>query len=153
VYGNAGGDFVDCLAGLDEVDGNFSRDPLSCGPLAEHFTSQDESPSVPANSPCGWYVGAHGQGCTTTDVADPNPVIPGSAFLQQNAPNPFNPWTSIPFVLPSEEVVDSVVLDASGRVVRELLHAAAYPPGVHRASWDGRDNHGRTAASGIYFHQ
>jgi hypothetical protein len=40
---------------------------------------------------------------------------------------------------------------AGGRVRRLFEQAAA--PGIYRVVWDGRDESGRPAASGVYFYQ
>ncbi len=42
------------------------------------------------------------------------------------------------------------ILDASGRVVRELVHSEL-APGTHSVAWDGRDQRGPSAPSGVYF--
>jgi hypothetical protein len=64
-------------------------------------------------------------------------------------PNPFNPSTSISFSLAQPR-------SAAGRVqrprqcVRTLLNAPC-EAGEHSAVWDGRDDTGRPAGSGVYF--
>ncbi len=42
------------------------------------------------------------------------------------------------------------VYDLQGRLVRKLVAGDRLPAGTHRIEWDGRDRHGRWAASGIY---
>jgi hypothetical protein len=82
------------------------------------------------------------------------PLHPGS--LSQNWPNPFNPVTSIRFVVPergSPVPVTLEVFDASGRLVRRLLDAAPLEPGSHSATWDGRSETGEEAGSGVYFYR
>ena len=76
---------------------------------------------------------------------------PSMAFaLYQNAPNPFNPATTIRFYLPEWRVVTLDVYDAGGRLVRRLAEGSR-EKGIHSASWDGRDAAGREAGSGMYF--
>lgn len=59
VYGNAGGNWVGCLAGQDGINGNFSADPLLCSPTAQLFGLRSaESPCAPANNSCGVLIGA-----------------------------------------------------------------------------------------------
>ena len=41
------------------------------------------------------------------------------------------------------------ILDLSGRRVRDLVRGAV-PAGSHWFDWDGTDNAGRTAGSGVY---
>ena len=45
------------------------------------------------------------------------------------------------------------VYDLQGRLVRELATGNRLPAGTHRIQWDGRDRHGRNAASGVYLVQ
>ena len=67
------------------------------------------------------------------------------------APNPFNPRTRIDFELPADGTASLIVLDARGRIVRQLLVEENLGPGSHQTTWDGRDLAGREVASGVYF--
>ncbi len=72
--------------------------------------------------------------------------------LGQNHPNPFNPSTTIPFTVASDDSrVRLFVLDAGGRVVRTLFNGTK-PAGSHTVAWDGRDERGTAASSGVYFY-
>ncbi len=67
-------------------------------------------------------------------------------------PNPFNPTTSVEYLIPAGDGVVPVALrivDLGGRVVRELLQAPR-APGRYRATWDGTDASGTPVASGVY---
>lgn len=70
--------------------------------------------------------------------------------LRQNAPNPFNPLTTIRFDLPAAGSVRLAVCDVAGRLVRILVDGER-PAGTHEVVWDGRDAGGRGMASGGYF--
>ncbi|MCD4690647.1 right-handed parallel beta-helix repeat-containing protein [bacterium] len=76
--------------------------------------------------------------------------IPATFRLVQNAPNPFNPMTTIAFNVPHESRVAIRVYDVSGRVVRTLVDGVT-EPGRHAAVWDGRNDHGESCGSGVYF--
>jgi hypothetical protein len=65
-------------------------------------------------------------------------------------PNPFNPRTTIPFVLDRQARVQLAVFDVAGRRVAVLVDGLL-PEGDYSSSWDGRDESGRTLASGSYF--
>lgn len=65
-------------------------------------------------------------------------------------PNPFNPSTNIQFNLSTESLVTLRIYNLQGQLVRELLHEQRVA-GPHQVIWNGRDDHGITAASGIYF--
>jgi len=71
--------------------------------------------------------------------------------LSQNTPNPFNPITSIQFSVPDNAgAVELHVYNVSGRLVRTLVNDEL-TAGPHSVVWDGRDNNGRSLASGVYF--
>ncbi len=59
-------------------------------------------------------------------------VMPLSFALHPNAPNPFNPETTIRFDLPQESGVELVVYNGLGQQVRTLV-AETLPGGAHRA--------------------
>jgi len=69
--------------------------------------------------------------------------------LEQNYPNPFNPMTTIRFDLNRPGRVEITIFDITGRQIRELS-AADFQAGEHRLQWDGRNDLGQEAASGIY---
>ena len=66
------------------------------------------------------------------------------------SPNPFNPRTTISFDLARAGRVHLDCFDPAGRRVRSLLDVDL-PPGQHRVPWDGKDDGGRSLASGVYF--
>ncbi|MFH1680353.1 MAG: right-handed parallel beta-helix repeat-containing protein [Candidatus Eisenbacteria bacterium] len=79
--------------------------------------------------------------------------VPPRAFaLHGNKPNPFNPATRIAFDLPTREDVSLRIFDVRGREVRTLV-SKTLPPGRYEYSWDGADNAGRRAGSGVYFYR
>jgi len=71
IFGNAGGDWIECIAGQQNVEGNFAADPLFCNIGLGDLTLNVESPCLPGNHPqgveCG-LIGAWGPGCGTTPV-------------------------------------------------------------------------------------
>jgi hypothetical protein len=72
VYGNAGGDWVGCIAQQGTLGGNFSADPEFCGELGSgNFELQLDSPCAPGNHPqgaaCG-VIGARPVGCDISPV-------------------------------------------------------------------------------------
>ena len=78
--------------------------------------------------------------------------IPDAFWIETNYPNPFNPVTRIRFGIPAASKVVLKIYDLQGRVVRTILNEDK-PAGQHVVSWDGRDEHGSPAASGIYFYR
>lgn len=77
-------------------------------------------------------------------------VVPGRFGLSQNYPNPFNPSTVIAYTLPVAGDYELAVYDVLGRKVRTLL-SGYLPSGAGSVTWNGDDQDGRPAASGIYF--
>ncbi len=65
-------------------------------------------------------------------------------------PNPFNPNVTVPFTLGQAGRVRLAVYDVAGRQVRSLLDEES-AAGPHALIWDGRDEAGRAAGSGVYF--
>jgi len=65
VFGNAGGDYIGDLAGLDGINGNISLDPLFCDPDMDDFSLRSDSPCAPENNDCGVLMGAWPVGCST----------------------------------------------------------------------------------------
>ena len=78
--------------------------------------------------------------------------LPQEYALLQNYPNPFNPTTTIAFRLPVRAHVTLDVYSIVGRKVATLV-ARVMSAGEHEAMWDGRDDLGRPAASGVYFYR
>ncbi len=79
-------------------------------------------------------------------------VLPKDYSLSQNQPNPFNPATDISFSLPNAGQVKLVVYNILGAEVATLVDEVR-SAGVHRVTWDGRDNSGKQVASGIYLYR
>lgn len=74
---------------------------------------------------------------------------PEKLILLQNAPNPFNPATTIQYTLPSAEHLSITVYNVLGQKVKTLV-AGRMPAGTHRVIWNGRDHHNREVPSGVY---
>lgn len=71
-------------------------------------------------------------------------------FTLRVYPNPFNPSTQIHFTMPVEGMARLRIYNLHGQLVRELLHEHRVA-GEHSVPWDGRDDRGLAAASGVYF--
>ena len=78
--------------------------------------------------------------------------VPKVFTLSQNAPNPFNPSTVIGFDLASLLPVRLAVYSAAGQKVRELV-SGQMSAGRHSVAWDGRDDAGQPASSGVYLYR
>lgn len=65
------------------------------------------------------------------------------------APNPFNPATVITLTLDRDGPAKLEIVDARGRSMRRL-HDGSLAAGRSAVTWNGRDDHGRAVAAGIY---
>jgi predicted outer membrane repeat protein len=151
VFGNAGGD---ALCGTD-MGGNFSLDPLFCGTVGFEYNLQTGSPCIPGNHPggpteCGGdLIGAMPEGCSANPV---NETPETTTQLLGNAPNPFNPSTTIFFVLAEPGPATLRVFDLRGRLITSF-HWSELPPGRSQVEWNGKDLAGHDMPSGVYLYQ
>jgi len=78
-------------------------------------------------------------------------TAPVTFALGQNAPNPFNPSTIIPFSVPEGGGhVTLSIYDVGGSLIATLLDEAV-APGLKSVTWNGRDHRGAEVVSGVYF--
>jgi len=77
-------------------------------------------------------------------------AVPVVASFAQNYPNPFNPSTMLTFELPQARHVNLSIYAIDGSLVRTLV-AGMREAGRHEISWDGRNDAGRSVATGTYF--
>jgi hypothetical protein len=81
---------------------------------------------------------------------DQLPGLPRATVLHANSPNPFNPSTVICYDIARAGEIDLTIHDIAGSLVRRL-HRGYRKPGRYEIAWDGRDEIGARASSGIYF--
>lgn len=86
------------------------------------------------------------------DVNHDLPAVPAVFALEQNYPNPFNPTTTIRYALPRGGEVLLTVYDVLGQRVAVLVDGPQ-DAGEHAVVWDGRDETGKEAASGMYLYR
>jgi len=86
------------------------------------------------------------------DVNPDLPAVPAVFALEQNYPNPFNPCTTIRYALPRGGDVLLTVYDVLGQRVAVLVDGPQ-DAGEHSVVWDGRDDTGEEAASGMYLYR
>ena len=98
----------------------------------------------------GWYIDDVSITSGGTGVDDSEPSVPKRFALKQNAPNPFNPMTTIAYSLSEPTHVTIRVYSVAGK------HVATLKDGVEDAGqrsvvWDGTSDSGQSVGSGIYF--
>ena len=82
-------------------------------------------------------------------------IVANSALkysLAQNYPNPFNPSTVIQFSVPELSRVSVKVYNMLGQEIATLIDKICRP-GIHKISWDGKNNAGAKVGDGIYLYQ
>ncbi len=104
------------------------------------------SNSVSTNSYFGPKISAE------TPDDDLSSALPNDFALHQNYPNPFNPSTEIKYDLPEHGQVVLSIFNVVGQKVRILVDESK-EAGYHRIVWDGKDDLGNGAASGIYLYR
>jgi hypothetical protein len=83
--------------------------------------------------------------------ADASPT-PKAYRLGQNYPNPFNPATLIRFDIKDKVHTTLRIYNVSGELVRTLVDEVL-PARSYSVEWNGRNDTGREATSGVYFYK
>jgi hypothetical protein len=83
---------------------------------------------------------------------DPDTPVPAPFALYQNVPNPFNPTTTISFVVPQKVRTTLTIFDVQGKLVRTLVDEIV-GEGYQERVWDGKDASGSQVGSGVYFYR
>jgi hypothetical protein len=89
---------------------------------------------------------------SVTLTMKPSPVV--SLMLGPNAPNPFNPRTTIDFDIPEGKSSYNVILkiyNARGELVKQLFDDVM-KAGHYSVVWDGLDQSGNAVPSGTYYY-
>jgi hypothetical protein len=124
------------IASLDVVGGAFRHVDTSAEP------GKTYSYRIGVRDSDGEFFSPSGRGT----VAVPEVI------LGQNTPNPFNPTTTITYILPATEHVTLNIFNAQGKLVRTLVDGVQ-SFGSQSAMWDGMDNNGATVGTGVYFYR
>ena len=78
--------------------------------------------------------------------------IPLDFSLEQNFPNPFNPFTHIVFSIPQYVNVKIVIFDILGNRICELINDPL-PAGEYSQIWDTTNDNGQPVVDGVYFYK
>lgn len=77
-------------------------------------------------------------------------LVNNQRFSLYNYPNPFTSETTIEYTLTRENKVVLEIYDIMGQKVRTLANTII-PEGLHRVTWDGKNDDAQSVLSGIYF--
>ncbi|MBN1893394.1 FG-GAP repeat protein [bacterium] len=83
------------------------------------------------------------------DPGNPAGKMPEGIFMAQNFPNPFNAHTVIRFRVPAGREVRIRIYNSGGRMLKSSIFPKE-PGGLREWIWDGTDEKGQPAASGVY---
>lgn len=89
---------------------------------------------------------------TAAGISDNDPIKPNKFKLNNNFPNPFNPVTTIQYDLPEDSRVQLTIYDLLGREVRQLVNEYQNA-GYRTIIWDGKNNQGKYAGTGVYLYR
>jgi len=85
-----------------------------------------------------------------TDVKK-TPALPKEFVLEGNYPNPFNPGTTIKFLLPESGYVEINIYNILGEKIRSLANNI-FPAGEEKVQWNGKNDFGEYVSSGVYIY-
>jgi predicted RNA-binding protein with TRAM domain len=125
---------------------NVSYSPVSAGTKVANVNIIHNANGSPA------VIAVSGEGSVSeNDTAD----MVLATGLMGNFPNPFNPETTISFVVARHALpVQIEVYNIRGQLIRTLLDGSrALESGRHSVIWDGRDDNGNQVSSGIYLYR
>ena len=97
------------------------------------------------------YAGFWKSGWLTIITGDETPRAAGNELFQ-NYPNPFNPTTTIQYSVAEAGRVELTIYNVSGQRICTLIDDDILA-GKYSEVWDGRNDRGRSVASGIYFYR
>jgi hypothetical protein len=77
--------------------------------------------------------------------------LPIQFSLDQNFPNPFNPWTSFQYSIPKSSIVKINVYDVRGNIIKNIINKNQ-SPGFKTVQWDATNNLGELVSAGLYIY-
>lgn len=89
---------------------------------------------------------------TIIGIEDDIAALPEFFAVSQNFPNPFNPATTINFQLPQPSQVSLKIYNATGQLVKTLVHGEQ-PAGYFTETWNGTNDNGQAVGSGVYYYR
>jgi hypothetical protein len=141
-------DFSTLVLDQDGVDSLF----YDFAGVVSHTTYYWRVAAVNSLGTSGWSASRSFATGTITGVEGESPALPRELSMEQNYPNPMNPSTKIHFNLPIATRIALTIFNTLGQEIRTLVDAPR-AAGKHILQWDGKDNDGKPAASGVYLYR
>ena len=82
---------------------------------------------------------------------DDRKVIANEFTLSNAYPNPFNPSTTIDFILEHQNEIDMAIFNINGQLI-QTLKSGIQPAGAHSVVWNGKNALGELVGSGVYIY-
>jgi len=151
--------YCDIKGGIDSIytsnndtlywgEGNINIDPLFCNSDSNDYALTEYSPCL-GTGENGANMGALDMGCgVMAGYVEFN--IHTIFSLNENFPNPFNPSTTLSYILFEHALVDMTIFDILGQELVTLHHAEMLP-GQYEVQWNGMDRAGNQVSTGVYF--
>ena len=74
--------------------------------------------------------------------------------LKNSYPNPFSNYTTIKFIVKEKSsILNLLVLNAKGNIVKTLLKNKSYAQGEYHVKWYGNNDAGQKVSEGVYFYK
>lgn len=110
-----------------------------------YYWFQVQTPEIVKSFTCHLYETAYENQLRRINSSRTSPDLPLKIY-----PNPFNPDTNISFELAKAALTRVKIYNIKGQLIRDLLNEEL-PAGKHTIKWDGKDQRGKMAASGLLF--
>jgi len=92
------------------------------------------------------------EGFIATNLGDRFSLVPTEYALEHNFPNPFNPETTLRYAIPDPGQVTLSIFNVLGQEVVRLVDKEQMP-GFYAIRWNGKNELGRSVASGVYLYR
>ena len=78
-------------------------------------------------------------------------ILPKVLALDRPRPDPMRGHATIRLSIPARMQASVTIRSVTGALVRVLVGPQSLAPSTYALTWDGRDDHGRSVAPGVYF--
>lgn len=111
------------------------------------YTSNENSDMIPRAMKYGLNYFTNNLG-----IKNINKDIFSGFRLIDNYPNPFNPVTTLSYILPKDAMVNITIYNMVGQQVKALINNQQ-AAGYKRVQWDATNNAGQSVSAGVYLYR